>query len=108
MAMPGAEEAVSHGMPCFRVTGGKMFCYFTQDHHGDGIIAIIVKTSGPDEQAQLIEQDSDTYYRPAYFGPAGWVGMRLDGQVDWERVEDRITASWSAVAPRKLAMLREF
>jgi formyltetrahydrofolate-dependent phosphoribosylglycinamide formyltransferase len=109
MALPGAEETTSHGMPCFRVSGGKMFCYFTRDHHGDGIIAIIVKTSGPDEQAQLIDQDPDTYYRPAYFGPSGWIGMRLDtGDTGWERVEDRIAASWSLIAPRKLAMLREF
>jgi formyltetrahydrofolate-dependent phosphoribosylglycinamide formyltransferase len=108
MALPGAEEAVSHGMSCFRVQGGKMFCYFTEDHHGDGIIAIIAKTSGPDEQAQLIDQDPDAYYRPAYFGPSGWIGMRLEGAVDWERVGDRIASSWSLIAPRKLAMLREF
>jgi phosphoribosylglycinamide formyltransferase-1/phosphoribosylamine--glycine ligase/phosphoribosylglycinamide formyltransferase/phosphoribosylformylglycinamidine cyclo-ligase len=109
LALPSAEEALSHGMPCFRVTGGKMFCYFTQDHHGDGIVAIIVKTSGPDEQAQLIDRDPDTYYRPAYFGPSGWIGMRLDtGDTDWERVEDRIAASWTHVAPRKLAAMRDF
>lgn len=107
-ALPGAEEATSHGMPCFRVQGGKMFCYFTQDHHGDGIIAIIVKTSGPDEQAQLIDQDPDIYYRPAYFGPSGWVGLRLDGATDWAQVEHRIAASWTLVAPRKLAILRDF
>ena len=85
-----------------------MFCYFTQDHHGDGITAIIVKTSGPDEQAQLIDQDPDLYYRPAYFGPSGWVGLRLDGPIDWTQVEDRIATSWTLIAPRKLAMLREF
>lgn len=107
-AMPAAEAAVSHGMPCFRIKGGKTFCYFTQDHHGDGIVAAIVKTSGPDEQAQLIDQDPDTYYRPAYFGPSGWIGMRLDAATDWERVEDRIAASWSLIAPRKLAPLRDF
>jgi formyltetrahydrofolate-dependent phosphoribosylglycinamide formyltransferase len=109
LALPSAEEALSHGMPCFRVTGGKMFCYFTQDHHGDGIVAIIVKTSGPDEQAQLIDQDPGTYYRPAYFGPSGWIGMRLDTRdTDWDRVEDRIAASWTQIAPRKLAAMRAF
>lgn len=108
MVLPGAEETTSHGMPCFRVTGGKMYCYFTQDHHGDGITAIIVKTSGPDEQAQLIDQDPDMYYRPAYFGPSGWVGMKLKHDIDWDRVDDRIAASWQLIAPRKLATLREF
>jgi formyltetrahydrofolate-dependent phosphoribosylglycinamide formyltransferase len=109
VALPGAEETTSHGMPCFRVTGGKMFCYFTHDHHGDGIIAIIVKTSGPDEQAQLIDQDPDIYYRPAYFGPSGWVGMRLDsGDTDWDHVADRVELSWKLIAPRKLLGIKEF
>lgn len=109
LALPGAEEAVSHGMPCFRVTGGKMFCYFTHDHHGDGIMAMIVKTSGPDEQSQLIEQDPETYYRPAYFGPGGWVGVRLDAtNIDWDHVADRVKQSWKLIAPRKLLGIREF
>jgi phosphoribosylglycinamide formyltransferase-1/phosphoribosylamine--glycine ligase/phosphoribosylglycinamide formyltransferase/phosphoribosylformylglycinamidine cyclo-ligase len=109
MRLPGAEETTSHGMPCFRVQGGKMFCYFTHDHHSDGIIAIIVKTSGPEEQAQLIDQDPDIYYRPAYFGPSGWVGVRLDsGDTDWDHVADRIELSWKLVAPRKLLGIREF
>lgn len=109
VALPGAEETTSHGMPCFRVAGGKMFCYFTHDHHGDGIVAIIVKTSGPDEQAQLIDQDPDAYYRPAYFGPSGWVGVRLDTpDTDWDHVADRIELSWKLVAPRKLLGIREF
>ncbi|GAO38574.1 putative phosphoribosylglycinamide formyltransferase [Sphingomonas changbaiensis NBRC 104936] len=109
LALPGAEETTSHGMPCFRVQGGKMFCYFTHDHHGDGIIAIIVKTSGPDEQAQLIDQDPDVYYRPAYFGPSGWVGVRLDTpDTDWDHVANRIELSWKLVAPRKLLGIRDF
>jgi phosphoribosylglycinamide formyltransferase-1/phosphoribosylamine--glycine ligase/phosphoribosylglycinamide formyltransferase/phosphoribosylformylglycinamidine cyclo-ligase len=109
MSLPGAEETTSHGMPCFRVQGGKMFCYFTHDHHGDGIIAIIVKTSGPDEQAQLIDRDPDIYYRPAYFGPSGWVGVRLDTpDTDWDHIADRIELSWKLVAPRKLLGIREF
>lgn len=109
VALPGAEETTSHGMPCFRVAGGKMFCYFTHDHHGDGIVAIIVKTSGPDEQAQLIDQDPDAYYRPAYFGPSGWIGVRLDTpDTDWDHVADRIELSWKLVAPRKLLGIREF
>lgn len=109
MALPGAEESVSHGMPCFRVAGGKMYCYFTQDHHGDGIVAMIAKTSGQDELAQLIDQDPDTYYRPAYFGAAGWVGMRLDrAETDWDRVAARVEASWTMIAPRKLLGMREF
>jgi formyltetrahydrofolate-dependent phosphoribosylglycinamide formyltransferase len=104
IALPKAEETLSHGMPCFGIEKGKKFAYFTRNHHGDGITAMIVKTSGPEEQAMLIEEDPDLYYHPAYFGPSGWVGIRLDGgSVDWDHVRERLEISWRLVAPRKLA-----
>src|SRR3546814_7943772 len=86
MALPEADEVVSHGMPCFGIVKGKKFAYFTEDHHGDGKIALLVKISGGDEQAALIEMDEARYYRPAYFGD-GWVGVRLDlGDTDWDAI----------------------
>ncbi|MGV3769119.1 MAG: phosphoribosylglycinamide formyltransferase [Sphingobium phenoxybenzoativorans] len=104
MALPRAEETLSHGMPCFGIEKGKKFAYFTKDHHGDGITALIVKTTGEEEQAMLIEEDPDLYYRPAYFGPSGWIGIRLDGgATDWDHVRDRLETSWRLIAPRKLA-----
>jgi len=109
MTLPDAAEKSSHGMPAFHIAGGKMFAYFTHDHHGDGATAIIVKSSGPEEAAMLIENDPDLYYRPAYFGASGWIGLRLDqGDVDWDRVADRLQRSWAAIAPIKLRALAEF
>jgi formyltetrahydrofolate-dependent phosphoribosylglycinamide formyltransferase len=105
MAMPEADEISSHGMPCFGIVKGKKFAYFTEDHHGDGKIALLVKISGVDEQSQLIELDADRYYRPAYFGD-GWIGIRLDlGDTDWDAIAEWLRKSWLAVAPRKLAGL---
>src|SRR3546814_9938567 len=57
MALPETDEVTSHGMPCFGIVRAKKFAYFTEDHHGDGKIALLVKISGADEQAQLIEMD---------------------------------------------------
>lgn len=105
MALPEADEVISHGMPCFGIVKGKKFAYFTEDHHGDGKIALLVKISGGDEQAALIELDEDRYYRPAYFGD-GWVGIRLDlGDTDWDAIGEWLRKSWLAVAPKKLAGL---
>ena len=105
MALPEADEVVSHGMPCFGIVKGKKFAYFTEDHHGDGKIALLVKISGGDEQAALIEMDEARYYRPAYFGD-GWVGVRLDlGDTDWDAIGEWLRKSWLAVAPKKLAGL---
>ncbi|MBB6191744.1 formyltetrahydrofolate-dependent phosphoribosylglycinamide formyltransferase [Sphingobium wenxiniae] len=106
LALPRSDEGMSHGMSSFGIEKGKKFAYFTQDHHGDGNVALLVKTSAPEEQAMLIDSDPDLYYRPAYLGPAGWVGIRLDlGEVDWDLVENRLQRSWRTVAPKKLTAL---
>ena len=105
MALPEADEVVSHGMPCFGVVKGKKFAYVSLDHHGDGKTALLVKISGADEQAQLIENDPERYYRPAYFGD-GWIAMRLDlGRNDWDEIGEWLARSWRSVAPKKLTGL---
>jgi formyltetrahydrofolate-dependent phosphoribosylglycinamide formyltransferase len=107
MAQPEAEETTSHGMACFGIVKGKKFAYFSADHHGDGRVALLVKISGPEEQAMLIEQDEARYFRPAYFGD-GWIGIRLDlGDTDWDAVADWLARSWRAVAPKKLTALMD-
>ena len=105
LALPQADEVTSHGMPCFGVIKGKKFAYVSNDHHGDGKVALLVKISGADEQAQLIEGDPARYYRPAYFGDS-WVGIRLDlGDTDWDAVSEWLARSWRSIAPRKLTGL---
>ncbi len=102
MALPEADEVLSHGMPCFGVIKGKKFAYVSRDHHGDGKTALLVKVSGVDEQAHLIEQDADRYYRPAYFGD-GWIGIRLDlGDTDWDSIAERLRFSWEMSAPKSV------
>jgi phosphoribosylglycinamide formyltransferase 1 len=105
MALPEADEVTSHGMPCFGIIKGKKFAYVSNDHHGDGKIALLVKISGIEEQATLIENDPGRYYRPAYFGD-GWVGIRLDlGDNDWDHIGEWLGRSWREVAPPRLTRL---
>lgn len=104
-ALPETDEIASHGMPCFGIVKGKKFAYVSVDHHGDGKTALLVKISGADEQAQLIENDPERYYRPAYFGD-GWVAIRLDlGDTDWEAIGGWLQRSWRSVAPKRLTEL---
>lgn len=103
LALPRAIEKLSHGMPVFFIEKGKTFAWFIHDHHGSGITAVAVKTSGAEEQAMLVEADPELYYRPPYLAPSGWIGMRLDGEtVDWDHVADRVAMSWELVAPARL------
>src|SRR3546814_434729 len=72
MAMPEAEETLSHGMPCFGIVKGKKFAWFSADHHGAGRTALLVQISGRGEQAMLIAQDEARFFSPAYSGE-GWI-----------------------------------
>lgn len=103
LALPAAAERLSHGSPGFHIEKGKFFAYFWHNHHSDGETVVIVKTSGREEQAMLIEMDPDCYFSPPYLGPSGWIAMRLDrDDTDWDRVGDRIAQSWEMVAPRRM------
>ena len=109
LALPETSARTSHGAPGWRVGGesaGKFFAYVSIHHHGEAPIALLVKTSGPDEMAALIEAEPDLYYRPAYYGASGWVALRLDGRpVDWNHVADWLERSWRRVAPKRLTKL---
>jgi phosphoribosylglycinamide formyltransferase-1 len=106
LALPETDARSSHGSPGWRVGGeksGKFFAYVSIHHHGEDAIALLVKTSGQDEMAALIEAEPDLYYRPAYYGAAGWIAIRLDtGDTDWDHVADWLGKSWRAVAPKRL------
>ena len=102
LALPETSTKLSHGAPSFAVAG-KMFAYFTDNHHDDGRIAVLVKTSGAEEQEMLLESDPTLYYRPPYIGHKGWIGLRLDRcEPDWDHIGNRIAQSWELAAPRRL------
>ena len=104
LALPEAacERQGSHAT--FRVRK-KVFSYFLDDHHGDGIVSVCVKAL-PGDHTALIASDPVKFYAPAYIGPRGWVGLRLDrGKVDWDEVNEMLIGSYLQTAPKKLAGL---
>ena len=102
LELPETEERLSHGQPTFFVAG-KQFAQYRANHHGDSRTVVCVRTSSLDEQAMLIESDPETYSRPAYLGPSGWVSINLAApDLDWDHVADRIAESWELAAPRRL------
>ena len=100
LALPETDEKVSHGIPAFSVAG-KMFAYYRHNHHGDGRTVVCVKTTGRDEQEFLLEADPETYSRPAYLWPSGWIAVSL-AEPEWDLVEARLLTSWRLAAPRRL------
>ncbi|MGX7895866.1 phosphoribosylglycinamide formyltransferase [Tsuneonella sp. HG222] len=110
LALPEVEERESHGSPGWRTGGksGKYFAYFSDQHHGTEHVALLIKTSGPDELAALCERSPETYFRPAYYGASGWVGLILNRPgVDWDHVGEWLERSWRSVAPKRLTALMD-
>ena len=110
LAQPEAEERESHGSPGFRSGGksGKYFAYFQDRFHGTDHVSVLVKTGGPDEVESLCETAPETYFKPAYYGASGWVGIILNRpDVDWDNVADWLQRSWRMVAPKRLTKLQD-
>ncbi|MFC5860787.1 MmcQ/YjbR family DNA-binding protein [Acidicapsa dinghuensis] len=102
LGLPEATCEVSGHHVSFLVRK-KVFAYFLDNHHGDGIVGLVSKVL-PGDNAALIAADQARFYMPAYVGPRGWVGLRLDvGAVDWDEVAELIAHSYVMVAPKKLA-----
>ncbi len=100
---PEVTEKLSHGAPTFW-GGRKTFFNFVDNHHGDGRVGIWVKST-LDAQDSLVQADPDVFFVPAYVGHKGWVGVRLDGAVDWDQVEDLLEAGYRMVAPKRALKL---
>lgn len=111
LALPETSFRTAHGSPAWRVGGdksGKFFAIFFNRHHGEEAVGILVKTSGEDEMAALIDREPELYFRPAYYGAAGWIGIRLDRpDVDWNHLGEWLRRSWRACAPKKLTRLMD-
>ena len=102
LAFPEATVERHGSHATFRVRK-KVFAYFLDNHHGDGIVSVCVKTL-LGENRDLARDRPSQFYLPAYIGPRGWVGVRLDvPKVSWDEVASFIASSFAIVAPKTLA-----
>jgi hypothetical protein len=102
-ALPECTEKEAWGTPTFRVRA-KMFAMYVDDHHGDGRVAIWCKAP-PGVQEIVVGADPKRFFVPPYVGHKGWVGMCLDGAVDWDEVADFLRDGYRMTAPKRLAAL---
>jgi len=95
---PEVSERLSHGAATFFVRGKRTVCYLTDDHHGDGRLALVCPAP-PGVQEELIEADAQRFFRPPYVGHRGWIGLRLDIDLDPDEVAALIDEAYRQVAP---------
>ena len=101
MALPEVTERLSHGEPTWFVRDKKVFVSFDDHHHGADRIAMTCPAP-PGVQAAVVEEEPHRFYVPAYVGHRGWIGVRLDVDVDWDEIAGIVEDAYRLVAPKKL------
>ena len=103
LALPGAAEQGFGGhetSPTFRVRD-KIFAMYTDDHHGDGRVAVWCKAPHGAQEV-IVGSDPERFFVPPYVGPKGWIGVRLDRPVDWDQLAGLVEESYRMTAPKRL------
>jgi predicted DNA-binding protein (MmcQ/YjbR family) len=100
LRLPEATEKPfgGHTAPSFRVRD-KIFLMTSEDR---GHLMCKVP---PGVQQLLVGSNPDRFFVPAYVGSKGWIGIRMDADVDWEEIAELAEESYRAIAPKRLVAL---
>jgi hypothetical protein len=98
LALPGVTERLSHGSPAFFV-GRRFVMLWPRGHHHNRFPHLWC-AAPPGAQESLVGAAPDRFFRPPYVGDRGWLGLRLDGDVDWDEVAIVCEDAYRTVAPR--------
>jgi len=102
LKLPEVTERPSHGAPAFFVRDKKSFLQLWADGHHDNHFPHLWCAAPPGAQAELVAGAQDRFFRPPYVGHRGWIGVRLDGDVDWAEIAELCEDAYRVVAPAKL------
>jgi len=76
LGMPDTEEKIAWGESTWRVHG-KLFAMFSNNHHGDGRIAVWCNAPIGAQQ-DLVTADPEHFFVPPYVGVGGWIGINMN------------------------------
>jgi hypothetical protein len=102
LGLPETTERPTHGESGFFVRDKKLFVTLDDHHHGADHLAFWA-AAPPGAQQALIAANPDGYFRPPYVGHRGWVGVRIDGEPNWDEIAEIVRDAYRQVAPKKLA-----
>jgi len=102
LGLPEVTERPSHGAPAWFVRGKKSFAQLWADGHHDDDFPHLWCAGLPGAQAELTAASPGRFFRPPYVGHRGWIGVRLDGEVDWAELAELCADAYRAVAPAPL------
>jgi hypothetical protein len=100
LALPETTERLSHGEPTWFVRDKKTFVSYADHHHDDRLAFWCA--APPGAQQAMVASDPERFFVPAYVGGRGWLGVYLDGPVDWDDIAEIVEDAYRMVAPKKL------
>ena len=101
-AFPEVTERLSHGAPTWFVRGRTTFVTLWTDGHHDVAFPHLWCAAPPGAQQELVAADPARFFRPPYVGGRGWLGVRLDGEVDWTEIAELCEDAYRTGAPERL------
>ena len=102
MALPEVTERLSHGTPTWFVRDKRSFVQFWVHGHHEDQFPHLWCAAPPGAQQELTESEPDRFFRPPYVGGRGWIGVRMDGDVDWDEIDRICVDAYRVVAPPPL------
>jgi hypothetical protein len=105
LSFPEVTERLSHGAPTWFVRDKSTFVTYWGDGHHQDQFPHLWCAAPPGAQQELVETEPERFFRPPYVGARGWIGVRLDGQVDWGEIANVCEEAYRVVAPPKLVKL---
>ena len=102
LALPEVTERPSHGAPTWFVRGKNAFVTLWADGHHDNDFPHLWCAAAPGVQPELVAAEPDKFFRPPYVGGRGWIGVRLDGDLDWTEIAELCQDAYRAIAPARL------
>jgi hypothetical protein len=105
LALPEVTERLSHGTPAWFVRDRKSFATLWPSGHHDAAFPQLWCAGLPGAQQALVGSSPGRFFRPPYVSHRGWIGVRLDGPVDWAELAEVCADAYRAVAPARLTAL---
>ena len=104
-ALPEVTERPSHGAPTWFVRDKSVFVTFWERGHHDNQFPHLWCAAPPGVQQELITAEPHRFFRPPYVGGRGWLGLRLDVDVDWGEIAGICEDAYRVIAPKRLVAL---
>jgi hypothetical protein len=102
LSLPQVNERESHGVPAFFIRDQRSFATVWMDGHHAVHFAQLWAACVPEFRAHLMEERPDIFFMPAYVAHRGWIGVRLDLDLEFDVLADLLDDAYRLIAPPAL------